>query len=144
MGADTSYWLVPVGPAGHVSAKAVVADLVGEHHIFALTDTARARSRVAVGDWLCFYGKSTGIIAHARAASSPVLRTHPAVPDARFRWIIEVEEDQLYLDDPVILDPELRGRLDTLRGKTAWTWLVHTIGRLTEADFRLLTRSVSP
>jgi hypothetical protein len=137
-------WLVPAGPAWAKSTGDLLEDLLTKNGVFALTNAARGRSKLEVGDRLCFYAKTIGIVADARVSSQPIRRLHPAILDDRFCWLFDVDEVKFYLDRPVVLDPPLRSRLAALQGKETWSWLVHTIRGISQDDFSLLTRAKGP
>jgi hypothetical protein len=64
------------------------------------------------GDWICFYATAKGVVAHARVASVPKRRKHNKVRQTEeYPWVFDLNDSQLYLDTPVILDIELRSKL---------------------------------
>ena len=95
-------------------------------------------------DSICFYSTTAnGVTAHARLASGAKLGIHPDVRDPEnHRWLLELTEPKLYLENPVVLDGELRAQLDAFQGKDLtrnWGWFVNSTREVTADDFVRLT-----
>lgn len=139
-----AYWLTPVKSDEVDSAQATVRTLVADSHVYAFGDKTPGRKRLKSGDWICFYATSIGVIAHAKVNSSPEHRPHPRVRDAdRYPWVFGVSDEVLYLDEPMVLDANLRAQLEVFQGKDpnkAWSWFVQATHQMTEHDFLILTR----
>jgi len=55
-----------------------------------------------------------------------------------------VQEQQVYAQNPVVLDGTIRQNLDAFKGRDPdkpWAWFVQATRKITEHDFRALTRS---
>jgi hypothetical protein len=93
---------------------------------------------------MCFYAAGKGIVAHAVVSSAPQKQAHPMVKYAdKFPWVFEVENVELYLNSPIAVDAEMRSHLDAFEGRNlnkAWAWFVQATRRLTEQDFKVLTK----
>lgn len=141
---ESVYWLTPVKPEPERSAEECVRILADENGIYAFGQRTPGRKRIKPGDWLCFYATGTGVVAHARVASRPEHMHHPAVLNPeQFPWVFQVDSVSLYLDRPVAIDLDLRKRLDRFSGRKAsghWAWFVQATHRVSENDFRRLTR----
>lgn len=143
-GAST-YWLTPVASDEEASAVEVIHRLVGNSKIYAFGEKTAGRKGLKPGDWICFYAASAGIVAHAKVASSPVKKTDKRVRHAeRYPWVFRLENVNMYLDQPVAIEAELRQRMDAFRDKTPdqpWGFFVQCTRKVTEHDFNLLTRT---
>ena len=92
---------------------------------------------------MCFYAAGKGVVAHATVASAPQKKPHPSLrhPD-KYPWVFKVEDVQLYLDEPIAVDAEMRSRLDEFKGRDLskpWAWFVQATRSLTNQDFDALT-----
>ncbi|NEO55662.1 MAG: hypothetical protein F6K54_22890 [Okeania sp. SIO3B5] len=61
----------------------------------------------------------------------------------RYPWVFELEKSCLYLDNPVVLDEELRNKLDAFLGRgdnSTWSWFVQVTRKISANDFVVLTR----
>jgi hypothetical protein len=139
------YWLTPVKDHAKETAIDCVKNLVGKHGIYAFGERTLGRTHIKQGDWLCFYAAGDGVIAHAKVASAPEKK-----PDERvihpedYPYTLHVQEQRLYAEDPVVLDVTVRQRLDAFRGRDPdrpWAWFVQATRKITEHDFRALTRA---
>jgi hypothetical protein len=140
---ETAYWLTPVKSMKGETAEECIEKLVGKEHLYAFGEHAPGRKHIKPGDWIGFYANGKGVVAHARVASLPEKKPHKAVRAAeRFPWVFRLSEPTLYIDKPVVIDAELRGRLEAFKGrdpKKSWAWYVQGTGKVTENDFRILT-----
>jgi len=139
------YWLTPVKSDEEGTAEECIQQLVGEEHIYAFGHHTPGRKHVKPGDWICFYATTKGVIAHACVATTPELKPHPKVahPDD-FPWVFSVVNPTLYLHEPVVVNADLRAKLDAFQGKNlnnSWAWFVQATHRVSEYDFKLLTNA---
>jgi len=142
--AQAHYWLTPVKRDEKQSAEEVIQTLVGEEKIYAIGERTPGRKHIKPGDWVCFYASENGVVSHAEVASAPEHKHHPKVKHPeKYPWVFRVKNVHLYIDKPVIIDMELRSKLDAFRGKDptqAWGWFVVATRRIAKNDFELLTR----
>jgi hypothetical protein len=121
-----------------------IQTLVGQKLIYAFGQRTPGRKHIKPGDWICFYATAKGVVAHARVTSIPERRKHSKVRQPeKYPWIFDLKDPQLYMDDPVILDTELRSKLDAFKGRDLdkrWAWYVQATRNVTSHDFNLLTR----
>ncbi|MCJ7631772.1 EVE domain-containing protein [Candidatus Bathyarchaeota archaeon] len=144
VGRETSYWITPVRSEEKATAEKVIQTLVGEEKIYAFGERTPGRKVIKTGDWICFYASGKGVVAHAEVASTLEHKLHPKLryPE-KYPWIFKVKNVNLYLDNPVIIDSTLRGKLNDFQGKDptrAWGWYVVSTHKSNKHDFELLTR----
>lgn len=139
-----AYWLTPVASGKLLAAQEVIHTLVGQERIYALGERTPSRSQLKPGDWISFYASGKGVIGHARLISAPEKKPHHrASKFTRYPWLVQLDNVQLYLDEPIAIDDALRRRLDAFRDREPnkpWSWLVQTTRKITEHDFAILTR----
>jgi hypothetical protein len=138
------YWITPVREEEEESAEKVIKTLVGEEKIYAFGDRTPGRSRIRLGDWICFYASGNGVIAHAKVASLPERKQHTKVrhPE-QYPWTFRLKDVQLYLKDSVVIDASLRERMDAFKNRDpnkTWAWFVQATHDVTKHDFQLLTK----
>jgi hypothetical protein len=141
----SSYWLTPVKGDQEQSAEDCVESLVGKEGIYAFGEGTPGRKRLKPGDWICFYATTKGVVAHAKVVSSPERKPHKRVrhPE-KYPWTFRLENTALYLDAPVVIDAATRSRLDAFQGRDlerSWAWFVQATRKITEQDFKILTRT---
>jgi len=140
-----TYWLAPVRSDNKQTAEECIKTLVGEEEIFAYGERTPGRKFLKPGDWICFYATGKGAIGHAKVLSRPEKKPHSKVLDPeKYPWTFRVGEIKLYLDNPNKIDAEMRGKLDAFRGKPlqkAWGWFLYSTRKISENDFKLITRS---
>jgi hypothetical protein len=140
---ETVYWLTPVKSMKDETAEECIERLVEKEHIYAFGENTPGRKRIKPGDHICFYANGHGVVAHAKVASLPKCKPHKAVRDSeRFPWVFQLTDPNLYVDKPVVIDPELRGQLEAFKDrdpKKSWAWYVQGTGKVTEHDFHILT-----
>ena len=139
-----NYWLTPVRSEAEAMAELVVQTLVGQEQIYAFGERTPGRKHIKPGDWLCFHASGKGVIAHAKVLSKPEKKHHPKVrhPD-KYPWIFEVGEAKLYLNNPVIIDAEIRAKLEAFQNRDlnkSWGWFVQATRKISANDFSILTR----
>lgn len=142
-----SYWLTPVRAEEEQTAEEVIETLVGQERIYAFGERTPGRKHLKPGDWICFYATTKGVVAHAKVISSPQKARHPKIRHAEMcPWVFRLDNVQLYLDKPVIIDAALRSNLDAFEGRDrdkAWAWFVQATRRISAHDFDILTRRES-
>jgi hypothetical protein len=138
-----AYWLTPVKAIADETAEDCIHRLVGKERIFAFGENTPGRKRIKPGDWICFYANGNGVVAHARVASYPERKPNKVIRDtARFPWVFRLDQATLYLDKPVVIDADLRAKLEAFHGrdpKRSWAWYVQGTGKVLDDDFRILT-----
>ena len=139
------YWLTPVRGDDEQTAEEVIERLVGKEKIYAFGERTPGRKDIKPGDYICFYAAGNGIIAHARVKTSPQYNdNHPKIRNPqKYPWVFELEDVQVYEDNPIIIDAELRQKLDAFRGKDpnkSWAWFVQATRKINKNDYELLTR----
>lgn len=143
-GVNVEYYLAPVGSYDDQTAEEYIKQLL-EARIYAVSEKSFGR-KVKPGDWVCFYAAAKGVVAHAKVKSFPEYKHHPVVKQPeRHPYVFEVDSVSIYLEEPVVLDAELRSKLDAFQGRDLskrWSWFVQGMGRITKHDFMLLTRQV--
>jgi hypothetical protein len=141
---DVSYWLTPVKGDEEQTAEEVLQTLLGQEGIYAFGEKTPGRKHLKLGDRMCFYATGKGVVAHAIVDSAPQKQRHPRVRQSgKYPWVFKVKDVQLYLDDPIVVDAEMRSHLEAFEGRDlnkAWAWFVQATRRLTEQDFSSLTR----
>ena len=114
-----------------------------DNGIYAFSETTPQKS-LKPGDHICFYASKVGIIANARVKTSPERKPSSIVRDPKkYPFTFEVEDVKFYPDNPVVLDLNIRRKLDAFEDADAdrnWGWFVTPTRRITEHDFKLLTR----
>jgi hypothetical protein len=142
-GQFVNYWLTPVASTQQQTAEEIVKRLVGEFGIFAFGERTPGRHTVKPGDWMCFYAKNKGIVAHARVASVPEKR-HVSVnwDSQKYPWVFTLTDAVLYPSEPVIINLKLRQQLTAFKDRdpTRWGWFVQAAHKITECDFRMVTQ----
>jgi hypothetical protein len=141
---ESSYWLTPVRSDEEGTAEDTISTLVEKKHIYAFGEKTPGRRHIRPGDWICFYATGKGVVAHARINSVPRKELNPNVRHAdRYPWIFDLDSEELYLNEPVIIDATLRASLDAFKDRDVnknWAWYVQANNKITEHDFNILTR----
>lgn len=143
---EVNYWLTPVKSEAEATAEQVIQTLVEQEGVYAFGERTPGRKHLKPGDWLCFHASGKGVIAHAKVMSKPEKKPHPKVrhPD-KHPWTFRVGEAILYLDAPVIIDADVRAKLETFQNRDLnrpWGWFVQATRRISANDFDVLTRRV--
>lgn len=136
------YWIAPVANLPGQSSPETVMDLVGKHHIFAISETNFLRKKPRKGDRICFYASGVGVVADAELAAEPRRTFDARLPNpAKYCFAFSLNCVRTYGDRPIVLDPRLRSRLKALSGSdsVSWAWFVHNFHRVSKGDFCLLT-----
>ena len=141
---ERSYWLTPVKSDEDETADECIQHLVGEGKVYAFGERTPGRRHIKPGDYICFYSAGKGVVAHAQIASQPEHKKHPRVRHSeRYPWVFSVKNVHLYLENPVVIDAALRSKLDAFKKSDpnkAWAWFVQATRKITEHDFKILTR----
>jgi len=143
-GSEGRHYLAPVRWKGLKSPMDAIGRLLAAKK-YAFAERTPCRKDLKAGDYICFFASGMGVFAHARVTSSPVLNPLPSLTnDAEsYPWTFDLDDVVTYVDDPVVLNAEVRGRLDAFKDAIPsrnWGWFVTATSRLTENDFRVLTR----
>jgi hypothetical protein len=142
---EISYWLTPVKSNKEQTAGEVIETLVGHEKLYAFGERTPGRKHLKPGDGICFYESAKGVVAQATVATTPEKRPHTKVRNRElYPWTFKLESTKLYLNDPIVLDADLRSKLDAFKGRdeaTSWAWFVQATRKVTEHDFELLTRN---
>jgi len=139
------YWLTPVKADEDATAEETIRILVGKEKVYAFGDRTPGRKDLKPDDWICFYATGKGVVGHAKVVSRPdkkMLSTKVRHPD-KYPWQFQLDNVRLNLDNPVIIDDELRSRLGYFRGRDLskpWAWFVQATRRIGKDDFDILTR----
>jgi len=142
---EISFWLTPVRGDEVQTAEDSIRALVADKKIYAFGDRTPGRRHLNPGDMICFYASGNGVVAHAKVASKPEKKKHDLTrhPD-KYPWLFQLKNQMLYLDSPVIIDTSLRSQLEAFESidpNRAWGWFVTSTRKLSENDFRILTRT---
>jgi len=141
---EVAYWLSPVKSYPEETAEECIFSLVGKEQIYAFSERTPGRKHVKPGDWICFYATGKGVVAHARVISKPEKKPHPKVRHSeRYPWVFRLDSGGLYLDEPIVIDADLRSHLDAFKGRDpnkSWAWFVQATRKITEHDFGILAR----
>lgn len=141
---EPAYWITPVKSTEEETAEECIRRLVGREAIYAFGTNTPGRRYLKTGDSICFYATTNGVVAHAQATSSPENTPDPRVRDAdKYPWVFQLEDPELYLDDPVVIDASLRSQLDAFQNRDSnksWAWFVQATRRISAHDFNILTR----
>jgi hypothetical protein len=141
---EATYWLTSVKSTKEETAEECIQKLVGRERIYAFGERTPGRKHLKPGDWMCFYESGKGVVAHARVTSSPERHPHPKVRQSqKYPWVFRLDKARLYLSDPTVIDTELRSHLEAFRGRDPdgpWAWFVQATRKISERDFRILTR----
>jgi hypothetical protein len=143
---EANYWLTPVKSEAEEPAERVIETLVGKEKIYAFGERTPGRKNLKPGDWLCFHASGKGVIAHAKVKSIPEKKPHPKVryPN-KYPWVFRVGEAKLYVNDPIVLDTELRSKLEAFKNRDlnkSWGWFVQATRPISANDFKILTRQL--
>jgi hypothetical protein len=138
-----SYWLTPVADDEDTgeSAEQIVDTLVVQRNSYAFAETTPNKGYLRPGDHLCFYASGRGVVAHATIASGAEKR--PGAVSDSYPWVISTKDPKFYPKDPVVVDLDLRRRLNVFQSRNpagAWGWFVVTMRAIDKHDFELLTR----
>jgi hypothetical protein len=140
-----AYFMTPVRDEEDWSAQDAIKGLLSAGW-YVFGDSTPGRKKIKPGDRICFYEKGVGVVAEAEVASVPE-RMPPKVNgigknlDA-FPWSFRVRKPRFFFDKPIVIDVELRSKLDAFVGRDptlVWSWFVQPTKLVTEHDFAVLT-----
>jgi hypothetical protein len=138
------YWLTPVKSTDVETAEECVQRLVGSAGIYGLGEKTPGRKGLKPGDWICFYATAKGVVAHAKVATKPERKADSRLQDPDlYPWTFSLDSAELYVDNPLVLDAELRNGLEAFDGRSPgnpWSWFVQATHAVSENDFMVLTR----
>ena len=143
---EATCWLTPVGSWEDKTPEEIIQTLVAREGVYALSMKNRNKP-LKVGDWICFYIPRRGIVAHARVATIPEIKTHRAIYDSqRYPLVFHLEQTSVYLDNPVPIGTNIRKDLDAFQGRDLgkpWSWFVQSTKKISQHDFEILTAAYS-
>jgi len=142
---EVAYWLTPVKSHEEETAEECISILVGDEQIYAFGERTPGRKHIKPGDRICFYATGKGVVADARVVSRPQRDPHPRVyhPE-KYPWVFRLDNATLYMDEPIVIDAEIRTRLDAFQDRDPnrpWAWFVQATRKISEHDFSVLTRA---
>jgi len=141
---ETAYWLTPIKSNDTGTAEDSVRGLVGDEKLYAFGDRTPGRKTIKPGDLICFYATTNGVVAHAKVASYPERKPSSKIKHAEdYPWTFKLANPKLYIDNPVVIDSNLRSRLDAFKGRDMnkpWAWFVQFTHQVSVHDFNLLTQ----
>lgn len=142
--AQRVFLITPVSDREEAPGDQVIRKLL-ESGWYVFGESTAGRKHLKPGDHVCFYWSKIGVVAEAEVASVPEKRRLPQVQEPeRFPWAFKVRAPRFFFDEPVVIDAARRSQLDAFKGRDAegsWSWLVQGTRRVTEHDFKVLTRS---
>jgi hypothetical protein len=142
---STRFWLTPVSTDEYATAKETVKTLVEKENIYAFGERTPGRKHIKPGDYICFYESGNGVVGHAIIESKPRNEINPNVKTPeKYHWIFDIGSPVLYLNNPVVIDAELRSKLDEFENREPnkpWGWFVQSTREITQHDFEILTIS---
>jgi hypothetical protein len=135
--------LTPVSSEDGVSAEATIRSLL-DQGVYVFGDRTTGRKSLKAGDKIAFYESGKGVVASADIASTAEKKKVKFVkePD-KYPWAFRVTNVRYFFDEPVILDGSLRSQLDRYAGRdpsAPWSWFVQGTRKVSEHDFKILTR----
>lgn len=144
---EVTYWLTPVKSDEEQTAEECIDTLAGKERIYAFGERTPGRKYLKPGDWICFYATTKGIVAHAKVLTKPEKKSHHKLrhPE-KYLWLIRIDNTQLYIDEPTIIDASLRNQLDCFKDRDpnkSWAWFVQCTRKISKHDFEILTRQKS-
>jgi hypothetical protein len=137
------YLLTPVAAEDGISAEETIRSLL-DHGVYVFGERTTGRKDLKPGDQIAFYESGNGIVACAEVASQATRKTIKFAKHAEnYPWAFDVRNVRYFFDEPVIIDAELRAKLERFQGRdpqSAWGWFVQGTRKVSEHDFRILTR----
>jgi hypothetical protein len=138
--------MTPVSDDADGTARETIQRLVAAGW-YVFGDRTPGRNKLKPGDRLCFYESGVGVIAEAEVASRPAQQPPGDAPNLvrnldKYPWSFRVKEPRFFFTAPVVIDADLRAKLDAFRGRdpnSSWSWLVQGTRVVNEHDFALLT-----
>lgn len=122
-------------------SKEMTNTYIKDRKIFAFRQGDAGRNIIKPGDLACFYAYNIGIVAHAEIET---YADKKAPEDyASYLWICKLKDPEVYYENPIELDLDLRRKLDAFKGTTNiknWGWFVSKNHVITDHDFKLITK----
>jgi hypothetical protein len=141
---EVAYWLTPVKSDEEQTSEEVIQTLVAQEQIYAFGERTPGRKHLKPGDWICFYATGKGVIAHAKVLTKPEKKPHRKVRHPEiYPWVFSLENAELYLNEPIVIDATVRNQLDAFRDRDlnkSWAWFVQATRRISQHDFDILIR----
>jgi len=143
-GTQPTYWMLPAAARQDVTALESVQRWL-TRGMWGMWESTPGRKAIRAGDWLAIHAGSTGVVAYGRVTATPdVQLADEELPEPQEKPTYRVPlSDIAWVTPPVVIDLELRAKLDAFKGRDpamkAWGWVVQTTRRVSEADFRRLT-----
>jgi hypothetical protein len=138
---DRQFLLTPLKPGDGMTVREILEGLLGNGW-YVFGDKTPGRKALKPGDRIAFYESGVGVVAEAEVASLPERKEIPfARSSAEFPWAFRVRDVRFFFDDPVVIDGDLRARLEAFRGRDpaqSWSWLVQGTHKVNEHDFGVL------
>ncbi len=117
--------------------------LVGQERMYAFSQRSSARHSLKAGDWITFYAKGKGLVAHAQAIGIPQHRTSTEEIYKHHPWIVQLSHIKLYPDTPIEINLDIRRQLEAFQHRDLtrkWSWFVQMTRRVSRHDFVILTK----
>lgn len=134
--------LTPISDNEQGTIRETLEQLLGKGW-YVFGERTPGRKALQPGDRVCFYATTQGVVAEAEVASAPELgKVEGTRYPERFPWRFKVRDVRFFLDKPVIIDAELRSKLDAFRGRDpgrTWAWFVQATRLVSPHDFAVLT-----
>lgn len=141
-----SYWLTSIKSDANEdeTVQEALYRLLIKHKVYAYGERTPGRKTIKPEDKLCFYATGKGVMADATVGSNPEKRMHEGIRDIEmYPWIFDLKDPNRYFDKPIIIDAELRAKLDAFNDKdpneSNWAWFVQSTKKISKHDFKLLT-----
>lgn len=139
---EINYWITPVRDEEDETASETIQKLVGKLKIYAFGERTPGRKLIKKGDKICFYETGNGVVANATVDSLPENKISTDIRNPElYPWTFKLKEPQLYLDNPTIINKDLRRQLDAFKDKDPnklWAWFVQSTRKISENDFNKL------
>lgn len=141
---EVVYWLTPIRAREDETFEEAFERLLAKNKIYAFGERTPGRNEIKLGDKICFYASGKGVMAYATVASNPVKKLHNAIKEPeKYPWIFQLKEPKIDFDNPIVINANIRSKLDAFKDKdpntTIWSWFVQSTKKITENDFKILT-----
>lgn len=145
---EMTYWMTSIKSDNDETetVEEALHSLLVQYNVYAYGDRTPGRKTIKPKDKICFYATGKGVMADAIVASYPERRMHEGIKDIEnFPWIFDLKDPNLYFENPTIIDADLRAQLDAFKDKdpheSNWAWFVQSTKKISEHDFKLLTKN---
>jgi hypothetical protein len=120
------YLLTPVSDREDATGEQTIRRLL-ENGWYVFGDSTPGRKDLKPGDKLCFYWSKVGVVATAEVSGAPERKKIPHVSEPeKYPWAFRVKKAQYFFDRPVVIDSDLRARLEAFKGRdpsSSWACL---------------------